>query len=468
MEITLHAGQTLWDALSQVNQAPKRNCNGKGICGACVVDVAGIGRVKSCQFTVPGTYEVHLPAQAKMQVVQDLHDEMHSVNTDAAFAQTVIHQADGSGSTQQAEEQQQTNAVYIAVDIGTTTVALTGVCGDRVLRDGFINPQRRFGADVISRIEAANARNGPLLQQLLKDELLAHLEMMCTKLDPNAKTCRVGIAANTTMLHLLRGFSCEGLGCAPFQPVDLDAGEEHWRSGNLEFAITYLPGISAYIGADIVSGIYALHMSESRELSLLLDLGTNGEMVIGNADRMLSASAAAGPAFEGNPLALQIHASGILKNLHLMRKRGMIDQYGTLAEPYFTEGYPISGSLCMTQDFIREIQMAKGAICAGLQILLQEYGVTAEDVAHIYLAGGMGYYLDPADAIGIGLLPAAFAGRTQAVGNTSLQGILRMFEEEAGGVGSVETLRQIAAQTQEIVLANHPDFEEAYIEGMNF
>ncbi len=438
MEITLRQGQNLWEALKEQGMVLDRPCGGRGTCGGCEVIIDGIGRVKACQFTEEGVYAVSIPDRAAYDIVQP-------------------------GREMQPQEQ-----LYIAVDIGTTTVALQGVCGLRTASDGFINPQRVCGADVVSRIQAANTGQGSQLQTMLKTRLLEALEHMRIRLDPEAGRCRVMIAANTTMLHLLRGFSCEGLGHAPFTPVDIGVGNEVWKEKDAVYEVTYLPGISAYVGADIVSGIYALHMAESAEVSLLLDLGTNGEMVIGSRQRLLCASAAAGPAFEGGRLSLSLHASGMLALLNRMYRQGVMDAYGLLADPYFEQGYPFGSGeeQRITQEDIRELQMAKGAIRAGIHILLKEYGIAPEQVAHIYLAGGMGYYLNPEDAIGIGLLPEAFAGRIQSVGNTALAGICRMAQvpyEDA-----MRLLLEIAADTEEIILAQHPDFEEAYINGMNF
>ena len=174
-----------------------------------------------------------------------------------------------------------------------------------------------------------------------------------------------------------------------------------------------------------------------------------------------------------------------------MRKENIIDEYGTLCDEYFEEGYPVSEFLIksdmeiqitkeeraslgvITQDDIRAIQMAKGAIRAGIEILLNEAEISSEQVDHMYLAGGMGFYLDAEKAVGIGLLPEGFDGRIEIVGNSSLQGALKY-----GKVMTVQDvnvqqktnsfLEKITGNSREIVLANHPDFEEKYIENMNF
>ena len=528
-EVTIAPGQTLWDALAYHGIQLTRPCGGRGICGGCKVYVDGLGAVLACRFDTPGTYRVSTSEPAGYHAVmnqggQGRYDAMRQsepesndavrqseLERDDVMRQSesgsddALRQSDLAGKPQ---EDNHPHSVFIAVDIGTTTVALSGICRERTAQEGFLNPQRSFGADVISRIAAANAGQGDELCAMLMEPLMEALERMRARLNRDCTHCIVGIAANTTMLHILRGFSCEGLGQAPFAPVDLSSGHDVWRGVRAEFDIYYMPGISAYVGADIVSGIYGLDMKERQEVTMLLDLGTNGEMAIGNCNRLLCASAAAGPAFEGSPLALQIHASGILKCLHKLRKCGMIDEYGLLDEEYFEQGYPVEQlmeaetdetadeqcpairKLRITQEDIREIQMAKSAIRAGIELLLKEYGVDARDVSKVYLAGGMGYYIDPMDAVGIGLLPAAFADKTEAVGNSCLMGLLRAYGamgDEAYMQGGAPRTAQasdteanlqwrevltawkdIADSAEEIVLAEHPDFAELYIEEMNF
>lgn len=463
-KIELIPGQTLWEALAQQDIVLDRPCNGRGTCGRCRVYVEGIGQVKSCQFTRPGKYEVRMEDQSEFDVV---------------FAGERNEEWKKAGSSLH-------TIPFIAVDIGTTTVAMAAVSREGILQESFINPQRKYGADVISRIEAANSGKARELHDLLYSRLIKSFDKLKKQMNADQKPCQVYIGANTTMMHILRGFSCEGLGQAPFRPVDLDYGREFWREGEAVYEVHYLPGISTYVGADITSGIYGLHMRDTDRVTVLLDLGTNGEMAIGNRKRLVCTSAAAGPAFEGSPLAVKIHGAGILRNLHKMLKNGVMDEYGLLADAYFEEGYPADleeenaatngqvstdGSakpevLRITQDDIREIQMAKGAIRAGIDLLLEEYQVTASQVDQVYLAGGMGYYLNPEDAIAIGLLPKEFLGKTKAVGNSCLKGIFRL----AGETGQEEMckLQKIAGETEEIILSNHQDFEERYIMAMNF
>jgi uncharacterized 2Fe-2S/4Fe-4S cluster protein (DUF4445 family) len=187
-------------------------------------------------------------------------------------------------------------------------------------------------------------------------------------------------------------------------------------------------------------------------------------MAIGAEGRLLVTSAAAGPAFEASEQALVLHASGLLRVLHEMLDAGVMDENGTLCEEYFDAGYR-TGDTVITQDLIRELQMAKAAIRAGIEILLSEYGTPAEEIAELYLAGGMGYYIEPEDAIAVGLIPEAFRGKIKAVGNAALSGAAKFLREPETAEAEFS---KIIGSSKELLLAEHPDFEELYIRYMSF
>lgn len=532
--VNILLGQTLWQVLQEQGYEVERPCGGNGLCKGCQVYVDGIGMVKSCQFETEGSYLVELPKKHSFDAVGEMLEvglESGNVERDAD------KDADLDRDTRICavpRKDWDVNPVA-AVDIGTTTVAMKLFYRGMVYETGFVNPQRLFGADVMSRIQAANGGALKDMQTILREKLyqelrklvlkceadtaINHCENKANTIDKCSKdVCTfqfddisIIISANTTMQHICRGLSCEGLGKAPFSPVTLDLEKtvkKCWKfrktnsieSGEERMMVEeiFLPGISAFVGADIVSGIYALDMLEEEKPVLLLDLGTNGEMALGCKKKLLVASTAAGPAFEGSELAMQIHASGIMRVLHELIVCKNIDNYGTLVDKYFENGYPVdmcgdeiaetkiseagrdetesfeAGSsdtkekLWMTQEDIREIQMAKGAIRAGIEMLLGAYGIAPEEVEKVYLAGGMGYYINPEDAVAIGLLPDAFLQKNtiQAVGNTSLQGAVRFLQE--GEAAAVEKLHRITDLAKEIVLANTTRFHSLYMKYMNF
>ncbi len=349
----------------------------------------------------------------------------------------------------------------ISADIGTTTIAmhLRRLCDGRIA-DTYtcINPQRSFGADVLSRIEAAEQ---PEAKAAMQEAVQGALRKGVEKFAAGEKEIRgIAIAANTTMVHLLMGLDVSGLGKYPFLPQTLS----EIRTKLLGLDTVILPGISTFVGADIVAGIHALSMAEKESISLLLDLGTNGEMVLGNKHRLIAASTAAGPAFEGNT---DCYGTDLMRLTAKLLEEGLVDASGLLQDPYFEEGITIGG-VHITQQYIRKLQMAKAAICAGIHILGQKYGLRDfEGIEKVYLAGGMGYYLDTASAAAIGLIPAALADRTVAVGNAALEGAFLYGRHIFAGHGessAQEALKPVAAE--DFNLADEPDFSEKYINSM--
>lgn len=449
--VTIKKGECLRDALTRQGHPVELPCGGNGTCGLCSVYVERFGKVKSCQFRLPGEYRVRLTEQASFDTVgSDSYIRISSSNDKMA---------------------------YIAVDIGTTTVAWKIEYKGAQCSGGFVNPQRLYGADVMSRIKQSEAGNERKMQRLLADKLSETLTQALQTMSQGRKieAAKIAIAANTTMLHILNGWDCVGLGRAPFTPHTLELSTWNaiewrrqlgmdWLEVCENYTVVELPGISTFVGADIVSGMLAMNMDRAQETVLLVDLGTNGEMVLGTKNGFVATSTAAGPAFEASEAALLIHASGIFEALHRMRKLRVMDETGLLAEPYFTEGYPV-GQVRITQEMIREFQMAKSAIRTGIDILLKEYGITGQQLDHIYLAGGMGYYMNPEDAIAIGLLPEVDRSKVHAVGNTSLKGLVRYLKDEK--TAGVQMAKAVACTT-ELILAEHPDFEEIYLENMAF
>ena len=253
------------------------------------------------------------------------------------------------------------------------------------------------------------------------------------------------------------------------------------------------------MGADIVSGMYACGMYEQENPALFLDLGTNGEMVVGTKDGFLATATAVGPAFEGgniscgcpgipgaissvsilgqrvvthtigNQKPVGICGTGILELTYELYKNGIMDETGTLRETYRENGYPVAEMengdwIFYTQNDIRQLQMAKAAVRSGIEILLQEMNLTVQDVRNVYLAGGLGYKLNVYKAAGIGLIPRELKEKTVAAGNTSLQGAVQFLQE----AGAAEHMEAMLVRTAERNLALHPAFEAYYLRFLNF
>lgn len=352
-------------------------------------------------------------------------------------------------------------------DIGTTTVAILlydrkGKVVDRYVA---LNPQAAYGADVISRIRAAeDPETAEAMHVQIRQVLEQGLKRFRGILE-DGETLYLVLAANTTMTYLLMGWETAELGRAPFRTSRLSGIET--EIGGVQCFI--FPGLSAFVGGDIVAGIMACGMCEREELTLLIDLGTNGEMVLGSSKRRIACATAAGPAFEGG-VNRGVWGSDMISLLARLKQEGILDVTGLLAEPYFDKGIRI-GNVTVTQEAVRSIQLAKGAIAAGIEVLLDRFGVGPEAVERVVLAGGFGYYLRPEAAAVIGLLPEELAEKAVAGGNTALSGALfagRQMLAEGGYTGLVRRLTETALRTEVLNLAEESEFGKRYIRLMNF
>lgn len=529
--------KNLLEMLQEKNEYISAPCNGNGICGKCIVQYKRgateptrrdrevfsekqleDGYRLACQSYPAGAYEVEIPeSEETIEVLSEWgkQQKMDAEGLTEADTQTPA-EAKTSGGIQDKETAEGTaekteNALYgICIDIGTTTLAALLVnleteadCQTAVS----VNHQRAYGSDVLSRISASNSGKKWEIQRCIRQDLQKLIrELLQKEKITEQQIQRIVIAGNTTMCHLLRGFSCETLGVAPFLPVDLS-----WMEGSaadflgmkeLDTKVVILPGISAFVGADIMAGIAKMNMHRSEGYHLLLDIGTNGEMVLGNCRHMYVTSTSAGPAFEGGNIscgmasipgvishvfmeetgkagfqvigetdgenkkqqAIGICGTGMIDLVYELREHQMIDEHGTYSDLYFDTGYELAGKVKFTQSDIRELQMAKAAIRAGVDILVKKAGITFDEVDDCYLAGGFGTKIDIKKAAGIGLIPEELEMKTIPAGNTVLAGT----KEVLLGRISKEELEKIQTMADVINLAEENDFEELYLSYMDF
>jgi uncharacterized 2Fe-2S/4Fe-4S cluster protein (DUF4445 family) len=495
---------SLLEAISKQGVYLAATCGQRGTCGKCKVQlvkgelsISDADQKKFTELELSQGYRLACKAYPKDNCTIRIAGE-----TDTDFkviTNYTVYQ------TMQSIDKEEGYAV--AIDIGTTTIvmSLIGLSSRRVLNTfSSINKQRAYGADVVSRIKAANEGKGKELRESIQKDLLTGLQALLEQSGiDNALLKRIVIAANTTMVHLLLGYSCETLGSFPFTPVQLDilhrTFEEVFNTNDCRAEVTILPGISAFVGSDITAGLYACNFDKKQKINLFIDLGTNGELAIGNKDRILVSSTAAGPAFEGGNILcgvgsvagaickvelrgalselktiggkppIGICGTGVVEITAELLRTGLIDETGLLVDAYFEEGYELSRDLqrkpiLFTQKDIREIQLAKAAIRAGIEILMRRYGCRYEDIECLYLAGGFGYQLNLEKAIRIGLLPEELRGRMKAIGNSALAGAIKYLVEEAAD----RHLSFIKQMTGEIHLSNDEDFNELYLQEMYF
>lgn len=508
-QISCEEGESILSAYRRQGGYVSAVCGGKGICGKCKIRlVSGRLAVTPADRTVFGESELQAGfrlsclarPQADCVVELCFQDEadLHAVEQFVPGEFTLGDEKRAGGKA----------GFGIAVDIGTTTMAAQLVRldnGQIAASCSAVNRQRVFGADVISRIEAAGGGAGRELQALVRTGIASMVAKLLEQ-SGTEKTAvkQVVIAGNTTMGHLLMGYPCETLGVYPFTPVNVNVIRDTYRnvtgSAELDCETVLLPGISTFVGGDIVSGLYACGFLKKDKVSLLVDLGTNGEMAIGCSQKLLVTSTAAGPAFEGGNITCgtgsiqgaicRVHmeseyraevetiggcppvgicGTGVIETVSELLRLGLIDATGLLDEEYFEEGFPLAvtpdgGHIVFTQKDVREVQLAKSAVRAGVETLIRRYGIGYDDIDHVYLAGGFGFQMDRDAAVAAGLFPEELKEKITAVGNSSLAGAVLAMRDERWE----ETLGQLVKASTEIELSNDADFNELYMTYMMF
>jgi uncharacterized 2Fe-2S/4Fe-4S cluster protein (DUF4445 family) len=347
---------------------------------------------------------------------------------------------------------------------------------------------------VCDRPGALKAMQKTIVRQLdrLIDEQLRAAGRSADELD------LVAVAGNTVMLHLLVGADPTGMARLPFRPAFLEARRLPASACGFKLAcdLALLPCISPFVGADIAAGVLATGLHRSPAMELLLDIGTNGEIVLGNASVMFATATAAGPAFEGAqithgcpgvPGALDhagagaegfwyttiddaplrgICGSGLLDLVAWLRRSGAMDETGYLDLPDAAEVFrpDPQSPIALDQRDIRQLQLAKGAIAAGIELLCRRAGIAIDEISRVHLAGGFGTFMRPDSALDIGLLPASLRGKIKAAGNTALKGALLAVSEAQ----AFDECARIASRIESVDLAGDPGFQTAFAECMLF
>ena len=417
-------------------------CGGKGTCGKCKIRVAGDvspmtdgerkfltdseiadGIRLACMAYPTGEYTVELINDTKMQI-----------QTTGFMGDHDISPVDGDYG--------------IAVDIGTTTVAVY-LCdlkaGEVIQTAAFRNPQAAYGADVITRIGYINDNNAlDILRGSIVDGLNDAIGNFGIARD---KLNAVVITGNTTMEHIFAGLDPRGIANAPFIPASLFGDTLTAAESKLavaDDAVVYMmPCFAAYVGGDIATGLAAADVDISDETVLYIDIGTNGEIALGNKDSMDVCSAAAGPAFEGAKIEkgmpgvkgavskvwiengeikfsvigdvkpIGICGSGLIDAIAVMLELEIIDETGYLDESYYLDE---ANDIYISAADVRELQLAKAAISAGILTLME---ITEHPIDKVIIAGGFGSFMDSKNACKIGLIPSKFCDIIKSVGNTA-------------------------------------------------
>ena len=486
-------GHNLAQYLAQKGYLVHADCGGKGTCGKCRVQLVGgylyenpectrlakpdkDGYVLACRTWGCSGAIIQLPEQTG----------------------TGLTAFEGSASAAKSEQ----SGLGIALDVGTTTLAAALVelaTGKVLATTSALNPQASHGADVISRIDAILHRPETLAQ--MQGVLLERVRSMVDTLAGNTPISRTVVAGNPTMLHIFCGISPAGMGSYPFTPAFTHIKTLSGAQLGLPVeTVTCLPSISAFVGGDITAGMLHVGLTNSAQPALLLDIGTNGESVLftgtEHGARLFAASAAAGPALEGagissgmggvdgavsavklqsgtpvcttvgNTPARGICGSGLVDLVAALYQADLLDDTGALEcgeeFPYATTRK--GDALTVTQADIRALQLCKSAIRASLETLCVRAGIAPEQIAHVYLAGGLGYYIHVPSAVSIGLLPACFATCAQSVGNAALGGCVRALTD----ANAIHRMQTEAERTTTLELSTDPVWNEAFMEHMMF
>lgn len=422
--IQCEPGTNLYQVLQQHQiTLPGAVCRGAGVCGGCQVYIAEEGmECRACRYMVQQDIHVRLRQAPGQQTILLCGATTNEPTTNERVGQPTFDLLKPGIESH--------TKLGMAVDIGTTTIAsvlMNLETGQIYAQAGCMNQQAVYGADVISRIQYAGEPakrdiNGTetgldVMHRILMRDIQSLIRYYDQIGYPESQIQRICYSGNTTMLHFLRKQSVAGMMGYPFTPEFLDGIREE-QDGR---EILILPGKSAFVGADIVSGVRHLHMGERAEYELLIDLGTNGELWLINRERGVCTSTSCGPAFANSVQKGSVYGSSLLDQLAQAYQNKTVDQNGLLQKDYFETGLPC-GEYVITQECIRDIQLAKAAIRTGIELAAYELRLPLSNIERVWLAGGFGFYLNLESAYTLGLLPEEFRGKIQIAGNTSLEG----------------------------------------------
>ena len=469
--LTVAEGTNLLQALRDAGMQPEAPCGGKGTCGKCKVLWNG-EEVLSCHTVIDRDGTVTLPQKQNTVIL-----------TSGVEAQVQI---DGE------------NDYVLAFDIGTTTVVaylLEGKTGKQLSKASCLNPQGAFGADVISRIQHVMTTGTTELKDMMVTAMgeLTREAAKKADIDPTQITL-AAVVGNTAMHHLLLGIDPKPLTIPPYMPNVREALEfpaKDFLPIDPEGTVRVLPNIAGFVGADTVGCMAATRFDTFEKLTLMIDIGTNGEMVLGDKNRRIACSTAAGPAFEGAKIscgmrgaagavdhvwvedgAIQYHVIGEGKAEGLCGS-GLLDLVACLLElEEITEtgrmpckSFRLADTdVVLTQQDVREVQLAKAAIRAGIELMCQHLNRSVEVIDTVLLAGAFGNYMDPGSACAIGMIPPCLEDKSRPIGNAAGEGA----KLSALNGEEFTYAQHLAKDTEFLELASMPQFQDSFVDFLSF
>ncbi len=477
--VSVPEGRTVMEAERMAGLVPDAPCGGQGKCGKCRMRINDIPAL-ACRT------EIHSDVKVETEEAsgQSSRIMMEGTGREVLFSPGELP-ADAE------------HPVLAAVDLGTTSLVvylMDGVTGEQLSVKSMLNPQRQYGADVVSRCSYALENGAHIIGKCVREGinlLMREAAMECRR--SREDIVRIVMVGNACMHHLFLEISTDTLVVAPYKPRVLEAvsvpAAECGIYAHPAALVKWLPNIGGFVGADTVSCILACEMEKRDEITLMVDIGTNGEMVLGNREGLIACSTAAGPAFEGARIScgmrgsegaidhvylengklgyhvigegepLGICGSGLLDAAVCFLEMGVIDETGRMNETwYFTR------KIYINQKDIRELQLAKAAISAGIRLLCRHRGIQVSQIGELLLAGAFGNYMDPDSACAIGLLPEELKGRVRLIGNAAGEGARIAVLNE----GEYRRCDDLMKQTEFLELAMDMEFQDIYVEELEF
>ena len=445
-------GTLLSDVLIRSGKSVDHPCGGRGTCRKCLVTVNGKEEL-SCQYIIRSDITVTVKNSGK--IYSETGTEETNVITD--------------------------NLCY-ALDIGTTTLALALVSLDENKIIKVItrtNPQRTFGADIMTRIDYCS-KNGV---EELKKTLITEINSMISEFDLQ-HIGKLYVSGNATMLHLFFGIDCSAMGVAPYTPEFLESKTEKAKALGITGVETVesLPSIAAFVGADLVAGLNYIGMPKNGKHNLLIDLGTNAEIVLFSEKSALCTAAAAGPCFEGANISCGMSATdgavysysvngiktisdapakgicgtGLIDIIAYLLDNKTIDETG-----YMEDDFEVADGVYISQADIRQFQLAKSAIYSAIIALLQAKNVSFDEIENLYISGGFSAKISIENAAKAGLFPKELTNKCIAINNSSLLGTVKYACEK-------NDLAVYIDKSTYVDLSSDPTFSDLFIENMMF
>ena len=459
-------------------------CGGKGTCGKCKIrlldgeiGISEVHRQKIQQLRLPEDWRLACFSLCTTNITLEIEQFNHLILADETEFNFIPQQGFG-----------------IAVDLGTTTIVtqLIDLSGAHVMAvETMLNPQVRFGADLISRIQACLDGNGAEMTQIIRSAIGTMISLMLKKHEVELQ--KVVLVGNTVMQLIFSDCDVSPLSAYPFNTNDLgmknfNTHDLGWKFDSKE-NVKFYPSIGSFVGSDILAGIVATGLHQKEHYTALIDLGTNGEIVIGNKERIVCASTAAGPAFEGATISMGMRAvTGAISSLNLVEGQievnviGNTDPKGVCGSALIdavaifrrldllgmfgeiNSGDPdisLAGKVKLTQRDINEFQLAKAAIAAGLTILAGNLNISLSDIHELYIAGGFGNYINIVNIVETGMIELP-TEKIHKMGNTALIGA-KMFL-----FSDLKTTEEILKITKLVNLEGDPAFQDIYVDKMLF